>query len=224
MRNHPRLTIAVSAAILVLAAIVGGRTAWLSYTVNQSSAVTQPDPLQADASRAEDIQASQPQLGVMQFELSVEDSAGLSDPQIYWVKFEGNRLLLVPTTVSIEQQSEEEMLTALMEKLLAGEGAIANGTSAIPAGTRLLGLTVEEDGVHVNVSEEFASGGGSSSMILRVAQVLYTATSIDPEASVFLLVSGQPIDDDRPLGGEGLTLRQPTTRNQFSEDFSLPLS
>ena len=58
-------------------------------------------------------------------------------------------------------------------------------------------------------------------MIMRVAQVLYTATSVDPETPVFLEIAGQPIDVDHPLGGEGLILEQPTSRAQFIQAFSL---
>ena len=64
-------------------------------------------------------------------------------------------------------------------------------------------------------------GGGSSSMIYRVAQVLYTATSIDPEASVFLSIEGQPLNENYPLGGEGLLLDYPLNRKNLQQNFSL---
>jgi spore germination protein GerM len=92
-------------------------------------------------------------------------------------------------------------------------------SSTIPKGTKLLSLQIRADGVHVNLSPEFRSGGGSTSMIYRVAQVIYTATSLDPNAKVFISVGGQSIDNNHPLGGEGLTLQQPTTRAQFAADF-----
>jgi spore germination protein GerM len=64
-------------------------------------------------------------------------------------------------------------------------------------------------------------------MIYRVAQVIYTATSLDPNQKVFISVGGQSIlqrrgyanDNNHPLGGEGLILEQPTTRSQFAADF-----
>jgi spore germination protein GerM len=49
-----------------------------------------------------------------------------------------------------------------------------------------------------------------------VGQVLYTATSIDPNAKVWLSVGGKPLDT---LGGEGLLLEQPMTRDRFKQDF-----
>jgi spore germination protein GerM len=56
-------------------------------------------------------------------------------------------------------------------------------------------------------------------MIYRVAQILYTATSINPQAPVFLSIAGKPLNDNYPLGGEGLTLEYPLTRQQFNQDF-----
>jgi spore germination protein GerM len=69
----------------------------------------------------------------------------------------------------------------------------------------------------VDLSAEFGQGGGSSSMIYRVAQILYTATSIAPEAEVYLSIEGQPIDEAHPIGGEGLLLPSPLTRQQLAK-------
>ena len=56
-------------------------------------------------------------------------------------------------------------------------------------------------------------------MIYRVAQVIYTASSLDSNQKVFISVGGQSIDNNHPLGGEGLILQQPTTRDRFAADF-----
>jgi spore germination protein GerM len=82
-------------------------------------------------------------------------------------------------------------------------------------------LQVRSDGVHVDLSKEFRAGGGSTSIVYRVAQVIYTASSLDPDAKVFVSIEGQSIDEKHPLGGEGLTLRQRITRSQFAADFSI---
>jgi spore germination protein GerM len=96
-----------------------------------------------------------------------------------------------------------------------------NLSSTIPKGTKLRSLQVKPDGVHINLSREFRAGGGSTSMIYRVAQTIYTATSLDPNQKVFLSIEGQSIDRAHPLGGEGLILRQPITRSQFNTDYPL---
>lgn len=91
-------------------------------------------------------------------------------------------------------------------------------SSTIPRGTRLLSLQIKPDGIDLNLSQNFTQGGGSASMIYRVAQVLYTATSLDPQAKVYLSVEGKLLDEETPLGGEGLILQQPLTRQQFMKD------
>jgi spore germination protein GerM len=101
--------------------------------------------------------------------------------------------------------------------LLAGptEGT---GSTTIPKGTKLQSLKVENDGIHVNLSNEFTTGGGSTSMIGRVGQVVYTATTLNPNAKVYIEVNGKKLET---LGGEGLEVEQPLTREKFDKDYSL---
>ena len=64
-----------------------------------------------------------------------------------------------------------------MEDLLAGPNPLearAGVTTVIPAGTRLLGLTISKGVATVDLSSEFESGGGSASMFARLAQVACT--------------------------------------------------
>lgn len=145
-----------------------------------------------------------------------------SQPQVYWLRSNQNKLTLVPKPLpsNTDASSPQQVLTTAMQKLLAAQPS-EDLSSTIPKGTKLLGLQVGADGVHVDLSREFRAGGGSTSVIYRVAQVIYTATSLHPDGKVFISVAGRPIDRDRPLGGEGLILRQPTTRAQFAADFSL---
>ncbi|MEM9569110.1 MAG: GerMN domain-containing protein [Cyanobacteria bacterium P01_E01_bin.34] len=231
MQNHLRLTFVISIAALVVAAVVGGGAAWMASSPPRLSPEEESErsEIGEHATAEQSPQLEQPRQLSMEFELSVEESTAISQPKVYWLQFEGDRIRLVPSEQTVGEGSEEVVLTALMNQLLQGPAetdgsGVPTGTSAIPDGTRLLALDVDGDGVHVNVSREFAYGGGSASMILRVAQVLYTATSVDPETPVFLEVAGQPINADYPLGGEGLILEQPTSREQFTEVFSLPLS
>ena len=139
-------------------------------------------------------------------------------PQIYQLEIVDNRIRLTPKAVRTAATSPELALTEAFEELLV-QTAVSKLTTTIPTQTRLLDLHLNDDGIHIDLSQEFAEGGGSSSMIYRVAQVIYTATSIDSQTPVFLSVAGQPLNDDYPLGGEGLTLDYPMTRQQFDRDF-----
>lgn len=145
----------------------------------------------------------------------------LGSPQAYWLQGQGDRLELVAQRVPVSAQaSTAQQLTESLQHVLRSPPNPGVSTT-IPPGTRLLALTIEPDGIHVNLSREFAQGGGSSSLIHRVAQVLYTVTSIDPKAKVYLAVEGQVLDQSHPLGGEGLVLEAPLTRQQFVHEFSL---
>ncbi|WP_373543169.1 hypothetical protein [Chamaesiphon sp.] len=62
--------------------------------------------------------------------------------------------------------------------------------------------------------------------IYRINRVIHTASTLDPNAKVFISVGGQSIlqrrgcanDSKHPLGGEELILQQPTTRDRFTAD------
>jgi germination protein M len=107
--------------------------------------------------------------------------------------------------------------TASVKALLAGpsgsERAAGLGTT-IPAGTRLLGLTIAGTTARVDLSGEFASGGGTLSMTARVAQVVYTLTRYPTVRSVEFLMDGQPVE---ALGGEGIMLGDPQTRADWRD-------
>ena len=114
--------------------------------------------------------------------------------------------------------------TPTIKALLAGPTAAeTNGipsiTTAIPAGTELLGLTIAGGVATVDLSSEFASGGGSLSMLSRVAQVVYTLTQFPTVDEVAFEIEGVPTT---VLGGEGLMLDSYGTREGFLGTGLLP--
>jgi germination protein M len=115
----------------------------------------------------------------------------------------------VPHTVAIG--------TASMKALLAGptssEQAAGLGTS-IPAGARLLKLSIDAGTATVDLSREFGSGGGSLAMTSRVAEVVYTLTRFPTVRAVRFLMEGRPVD---ALGGEGLVLSRPQRRADWRD-------
>jgi hypothetical protein len=105
--------------------------------------------------------------------------------------------------------------TAATEALLAGPTAdetAAGLTSAVPRGTRLLGLSIDGTTARVDLSAQFAAGGGSLSMQARVAQVVYTLTQFRTVQSVTFLLEGSALD---ALGGEGLMLGASQRRSDW---------
>ena len=108
--------------------------------------------------------------------------------------------------------------TAAMNAMLAGpteaERAELVITSAVPSGSRLLGLTIEDGVATVDLSREFESGGGSMSISVRLAQVVYTLTQFPTVQSVRFEIEGQPVT---VFSSEGLILDGPVDRADYEE-------
>jgi spore germination protein GerM len=139
--------------------------------------------------------------------------------EVYWLKDTGTELAIVPTPTQVAAASAQPdaILKASFEKLLA-QPTDSKLISTIPTGTKLRSISVKADGVHLDLSAEFAEGSGSATVIGRLAQAIYTATSLDPQAPVFISVEGKPLTS---MSGEGLEVPQPITRQQFEENFDL---
>jgi germination protein M len=106
--------------------------------------------------------------------------------------------------------------TTAMKSLLAGPTAKESGdrsiTSAIPTGTRLLGLTIKNGVATVDLSTEFDSGGGAASMQYRLAEVVYTLTQFGTVKSVVFQIEGETVT---VFGGEGIVLDGPQARADY---------
>lgn len=146
--------------------------------------------------------------------------AAASEVEIYGLAPTETSFDLIAKAMPVESgTTEREAIDGALTALLAEKSDAAEFVSTIPDGTKLLGVEIESDGnIRVDLSGEFASGGGSASMIGRVAQVLYTATSLDPEAGVWFELDGEPMES---IGGEGLVLDGPLTRADFQSEFEL---
>jgi germination protein M len=106
---------------------------------------------------------------------------------------------------------------AVLGHLLAGptEEERAEGVQTqIPDGTELLGLSIDKGIARVDLTSEFESGGGSASMSMRLAQVVYTLTQFPTVKGVRFALDGETID---VLGGEGLVIDHPLTRKDYAE-------
>jgi hypothetical protein len=89
----------------------------------------------------------------------------------------------------------------------------AMGT-AIPAGTEVRGVEVAGGIATIDLSSEFVSGGGSFSMMGRLAQVVYTLTAFDDVEAVRFEIEGEPAT---VFGGEGIVVDDPVGRDAFED-------
>jgi len=139
--------------------------------------------------------------------------------EIYFLQDTGKNFKLVSQQIKVKADgdSHDQILQAAFQSLLA-EPTTGTNTNTIPKGTKLLSVKVEDDSVHVNLSPEFTSGGGSASMTGRVGQIVYTATALKPNAKVYIEVDGKPLTT---LGGEGLEIEEPLTRGSFDQNYPL---
>ncbi|MBD2520999.1 MULTISPECIES: GerMN domain-containing protein [unclassified Nostoc] len=195
-----RISSGAIAAVSAVVVAVGGGVAW--FTTHSSNPPTPSNPSGRIA------QPAQP---------STRQPANEQTPNVYWLRPKDKSVALVPQPVKVASIRANQPLEAAFQSLLAGPTEGTDSTT-IPKGTKLLGLKSENDEVHVNLSEDFTSGGGSTSMMGRVGQVVYTATSLNPKAKVYIDVNGKPLD---VLGGEGVELQQPLTRESFEKNYQL---
>jgi hypothetical protein len=132
--------------------------------------------------------------------------------QVWFTK--GESLHVVKRT----QASTRRVGTAALEALLEGPESFEaeNGVgTAVPAGTQLLGLEIEDGIAFVDLTSEFESGGGSFSMFMRLAQVVCTLDQFPTVKGVLFKLDGEPVDI---FSGEGLILEKPVGCGDY-EDF-----
>lgn len=107
--------------------------------------------------------------------------------------------------------------TALVAELLAGPNDIETefglGTT-IPPNTKVLGVEVDGDEATVDFNSEFESGGGSLSMQLRVAQVVWTLTQLEDINRVSFALDGKVVE---AIGGEGIMVSPALTREDCED-------
>jgi spore germination protein GerM len=202
----PKLIVTIAGAVLVVGSVMA---LWARQSLNSPKQLQnqhianqpipkQPIPNQVTPNIAENTQKP----------------AKTENIEVYWLD---NDLKLVATSVTLQKANNKQTSLENALNILLTGATEGNNSTTIPEGTKLLNLSVAKDGIHVNLSDQFTSGGGSASMTARLGQIIYTATSLDPNAAVWINVNGQPLEE---LGGEGIEVIQPMTRKLFDESFS----
>ncbi len=106
---------------------------------------------------------------------------------------------------------------AALTELLAGptgDEAASGLASAIPAGTSLRDVAVSGGVATVDLDGTFDDGGGSASMLGRVAQVVATLTRFPTVDRVAFRIDGRPVE---AIGGEGVVVDPPIGRGAIEE-------
>jgi spore germination protein GerM len=207
-KPNSRFPLAWLAGIAGFILLVGGGTAWWAkYSLEKAGKVSVPNNPPSESSQTPT--APQNQLTTQQ----------QKQVQIGWLDTTGTNVKLVAKTLSFPESADnQQILQGAFELLFAGPSESTEYTTTIPEGTKLLDLKVAEEGVKVDLSNEFIAGGGSVSMSARLGQIIYTASSLEPNTPVWVSVEGKPLEN---LGGEGIILSQPMTRQEFDANFSL---
>jgi spore germination protein GerM len=113
----------------------------------------------------------------------------------------------------IPGDAREEPLRFALDELLKGprpEEKSKGFYTEIPPGTRLLSLKRSNGAITVNLSRQFVSGGGSTSMTQRVEEIKRTVYSVDRRHQLNLAIEGKPLE---VLGGEGLEVHDVLKRD-----------
>ncbi len=204
-RNKNRFSLPAIAIITGIILAAGGGVAWWAKSnLEQKAQVSQPTPAPIVTEKVPAIPEPITQEQVI---------------QICWLDPSDESIKLVSNTMTFAKSVKmERVLETALSTLFTDPPEGSAYTTAIPPGTKLLAVTTDKSGIHLNLSREFISGGGSASMSSRLAQVIYTVTSSQGSEKVWLSVEGKPLTN---LGEEGLIVSQPMTRKDFKENFTL---
>lgn len=114
---------------------------------------------------------------------------------------------------------------AAMLELLAGptateRAAVPAITTLIPDGVEVLGVVVVGRTATVDLSSDFAAGGGSFGMRGRLAQVTWTLTQFASVDRVAFELDGEPVT---VFSSEGIMLDEPLTRASYRDELLPPI-
>ena len=119
----------------------------------------------------------------------------------------------VGRTVDATSAVARASLVALLDGPTTEERATGL-SSAIPSGTTLLDLSLEDGLATVDLSGEFDDGGGSAAMLRRVAQVVATLTRFPTIERVAFRLDGDGVET---IGGEGVIVDPPLGRREIED-------
>lgn len=204
-----RLLVGVAAFALVVAACGNGgagettTTAAPSTTVAPETTTTTAAPTTTEAPETTTTSEAAPTGMAVYFML--EQLEGEEPPGPFLVPVYRE----VRPSGDLAQQAVEVLLAGPTADEMAGVPAIS---SAIPEGSRVLGVEVAEGVATVDLSGEFDDGGGSFSMFARLAQVVYTLTRLPGIDSTAFEIEGEAVT---VFSSEGIELDGSQQRDDY---------
>jgi germination protein M len=113
----------------------------------------------------------------------------------------------------------QAVATAAVRLLIEGptddeQASVPGLSSAVPADTMLLGITVDDGLATVDLSREFEAGGGTFSMAARLAQTVFTVTQFPTVQEVELHLDGEPVSI---FSSEGIIMDHPVGRDDYQD-------
>lgn len=134
---------------------------------------------------------------------------------LFFVKIEDDGVISRREVKRMIPVSDSPLADAV-KALIAGpsEGEIRSGlVSLVPRGTKLLGITLRGSTAIIDLSDAFMYNHyGIEGFTAQLKQIVYTATSFPSVQDVQILVEGKAKDY---LGGEGVYIGKPLSRNSF---------
>ena len=197
----------------VVVAIMGLAACTNSGPADVGAAPTRTEPTEA---ATPDTSTAEPVLEAPSGPGSVATAPGpapaaTTDVEVYLLR--GETLERVRRRVPKVPAIGEEAVSSLLGGPSRIEATAGLGT-AIPAGTKLLGLTVVRGTATVDLSRTFESGGGTLGMTLRLAQVTCTLDQFDSVTGVRFALAGKLIS---VFSGEGIVLDRPVTCSSYRD-------
>ncbi|HWP69172.1 MAG TPA: GerMN domain-containing protein [Rectinemataceae bacterium] len=134
---------------------------------------------------------------------------------LFFVKIEDDGVISRREVKRMIPVSDSPLADAV-KALIAGpsEGEIRSGlVSLVPRGTKLLGITLRGSTAIIDLSDAFMYNHyGIEGFTAQLKQIVYTATAFPSVQDVQILVEGKAKDY---LGGEGVYIGKPLSRNSF---------
>ena len=146
----------------------------------------------------------------------VEKKLNNRTSKLYFTKIAGSEEIKF-ITVNRKVSYIDTPLTETLRSLLNGpskEESTSSIITNIPGNTKLISVYIKDNTAFINLSKEFEYNSfGKESTLAQIKQLVFTATEFDSVKYVQILINGEV---KKYLGGEGVMINKPYSRNDFS--------